>query len=47
MAYHRVLLCRENVLVNVHIVHSVTPSIISVGVSSGVKGFGGSAFADG
>ena len=38
MAYHRVPLCRQNALVNVHIVHCVTPEAISVGVSSGVKG---------
>jgi hypothetical protein len=38
MAYHRVLLCRQNALIDVHIVYCVTPCIMPVGVSSGVKG---------
>ena len=37
-AYHIVSFCRENPTQFVSFVHGVTPEIISVGVSSGVKG---------
>ncbi len=38
MACYRVPLCRENAIIDVHIVHCVTPEATSVGVGSGVKG---------